>query len=86
MCIKDMINDSKNMTFDRSIDMRVALSRNDGSDTAVKCYSIHKSASTPLWKIALWVLGIIAGIIIACKIVKCRKQHKCECETDGFDH
>lgn len=86
MCIKDMINDSKNMTLDRSIDMRLALSRNDGSSTDVKCYSFHKSASTPLWRIALWILGIIAGMIIVCKIVKCKKQHKCECGTDCSDH
>lgn len=71
MCIKDMISDLSEMRLERSLTARIGISR---QGEAYKSYSVHRCCSTPLWKIALWLLGITAGLMTVCCI---RKKYRC---------
>ncbi len=71
MCIKDMINDAKSYELDRSINARLAISRHG---YPIKVVSMHRNCSTPLWEVALVVLGTTAAVAVVCHIMK-----KCRC-------
>ena len=77
MCIKNMISEFKDMTLDRSFTGRIGIS---GRKEPIKAVSFHKSCSTPLWKVILFMLGFIAGLMMLCCIKKkCSSKRKNEC-------
>ncbi len=77
MCIKDMINDMACYELDRSVTARMGISKNGDP---IKSVSMHRSCSTPLWEVALVVLGTTAAVAVVCHIMKkcrCSKNEKC---------
>lgn len=78
MCIKDMICSSKDMVFDRSIDVRMAIAKKGELDTPVKSFCIHKRCNTPIWKMILIMAGIVAGMMLVSKM--CRRKRCKDCE------
>lgn len=74
MCIKDKIDDIRSLSFERSFDARLAISKK-GDQYPIKSVSMHKSCSTPLWKLALIVLGAVVTVAMICHL--CKKP-KCE--------
>lgn len=76
MCIKNMIADVKDMNLDRSFNARIGISR---KGEALKGVAVHHSRSTPLWKVAMFILGTVLAIMaVSCIMNKC----KCKC-TDN---
>ncbi len=71
MCIKDMINDMSCYELERSVTARMGISKNG---EPIKALSMHRSCSTPLWQVALVVLGTTATVVTICHVVK-----KCRC-------
>lgn len=74
MCLKDMINDVKSYELDRSVNARMAISK---YGDPIKAVSMHRSCSTPLWKIALVTLSFMTGVILICHLCK-----KCRCKKE----
>ncbi len=72
MCIKDI----KDMNLERSVDLRMGISQNGAP---IKSFSVHRSCSTPLWKIALIGVGVGAGIVLLCHAMKRRYREDDEC-------
>ena len=74
MCIKDMMNEMGCYELDRSVTARMGISKNG---TPIKAVSMHRSCSTPLWKVALAVAGTAAAVAVICHLFK-----RSECEDD----
>lgn len=77
MCIKDMIKDMSCYELERSVTARMGISKNK---EPIKTVSMHRSCSTPLWQVALVVLGTTAAVAMICHL--CKKA-KCEENNDG---
>lgn len=83
MCMKDMLCtakdkmcDAKELVIDRSIDARMAIAKKGELNTPIKAFSIHKSCSTPLWKIVAITMGVTAGMIFLLSLMK---KRNCDC-------
>ena len=76
MCFKNMICDAASYDLDRSITAKMGISKNG---MPIKVVSMHRSCSTPLWKVALVVLGAALTVAMICHLCK---KHSCseECE------
>lgn len=79
MCIKDKIENMKALRLERSFDARLAIAKK-GDCYPIKSLSMHRSCSTPLWKIILLMLGITAGLMTLCCIMK-----KCSCDKSDTE-
>lgn len=73
---KNMLMGSKELVLHRSFDIKMAIAKKDELDSPCKSICLHKSCSTPLWKIALWVLGIALALILIRKMRKRRTKAK----------
>ena len=67
MCIRDMVSEVRDMHLERSLTARIGISRHG---EPAKALSYHRSCSTPLWKFALFMLGVIVGLMTVCCIIK----------------
>lgn len=74
MCIKDKIEAAKALELERSFNARLAITKK-GESQPVKSLSMHRSCSSPLWKVIMLMLGITIGLMTLCCIVK-----KCRCK------
>lgn len=78
MCIRDKIEDAKALNLERSFNARLAITKK-GESYPIKAVSMHRSCSTPLWKVVLFMLSItVTMAMICCIIKKCKCKSECE--------
>ena len=69
-----MIDEAKSYELDRSINARMAISK---QGEPIKAYSLHRNCSTPLWKVVLISLSVMLGIAMIWHL--CCRHH---CDED----
>lgn len=75
MCIKDKIEDAKALQLERSFNARLAITKK-GEGYPIKAVSMHRSCSTPLWKVIMLMLGITAGLLLVVCVMKKRSSDR----------
>jgi len=78
MCeAKDKMCEAKDLVLDRSIDAKMAIAKKGELHDPIKSFSVHRSCSTPVWKLFAIAMGMAAGSVALFLLIRNRS-----CNTD----